>query len=460
GDCRDVPRFAFAEPAKPPNGSYPVGASLRYKCRPGYTGASGKSPMVTCLPNSTWAADPDFCVGKLCSEPEIANGRFHYTDELRFGVTIYFMPAFGYRLVGESSAQCILSNNNVYWNAVPHCEIIPCEPPPVIANGQFGNMHTDYIFGSAVTYSCDKGFSLIGDTTIHCTVGDGFNGVWSGPAPECKEVRCQNPEVKNGKKLTSYVSEYVYGDTVTFECIPGYFLNGAHTVTCGADNTWKPPLPTCDPRYCGSPPDIPFAEVTGAVSSSFLAGTELTYRCYPGYATGDGMHLVVTCLSDTTWSKSSKLCTRQQCTALTIENGSVKGDDFLFGTTVMFSCNAGYELKGSSSAKCVASENGVVWNVTTPTCKRQLPDVLCGVPPAIDNGMHNGTRGANFAKGSIVVYKCNDGFTLAGGASIRCTVGEQHHGVWSTPTPECKRGANTIIVGILPLLLAMLVMNF
>uniref|UniRef100_A0A8C4PAB5 Sushi domain-containing protein n=1 Tax=Dromaius novaehollandiae TaxID=8790 RepID=A0A8C4PAB5_DRONO len=62
GDCGPPPRFAFAEPPLPLNDSYPSGTSLRYRCRTGYTVASGKSPYVTCLPNSTWSAESDFCI--------------------------------------------------------------------------------------------------------------------------------------------------------------------------------------------------------------------------------------------------------------------------------------------------------------------------------------------------------------------------------------------------------------
>lgn len=60
-------------------------------------------------------------------------------------------------------------------------------------------------------------------------------------------VRCKNPEVKNGRKLSGFGTEYKYKDTVAFECNPGHLLNGSSVVTCEADNTWKPPVPTCDP---------------------------------------------------------------------------------------------------------------------------------------------------------------------------------------------------------------------
>uniref|UniRef100_A0A8C3KWD2 Sushi domain-containing protein n=1 Tax=Chrysolophus pictus TaxID=9089 RepID=A0A8C3KWD2_CHRPC len=460
GDCPEPPRFVFAEPPGPTNSSYPVGEVLKYRCRPGYTRDVSKSHHVTCLSDSTWASDPDFCIGKSCELPEIPNGDFHVSTNLQFGATINFTCRTGYRLIGNPTAQCILNGNDVGWDHVPHCEVIPCQPPPAIENGQHSGVHTDYTFGVAVTYSCKNGFSLIGNATIHCTSDDNLSGVWSGPAPECKVVRCEKPEVENGKNLNSFATEYTYGEKVSFECAPGHALSGAQTVTCDADSAWKPPLPTCDPRYCGPPPSIPSAELTGAASSSSLAGTKLTYQCQPGFTTENGKTLEVTCLLDTTWSAGSALCTRQQCTAPTIQNGIVNEDSFLFGATVTFSCNAEYELKGSSSAKCVAVGNGVEWDVDLPSCERKRSDILCEQPPSIGNGVHNGTEVTAFPQGAIVVYSCNDGFILAGGSTIQCLVNAQDRGVWSTPTPECRDGASSIIVGVLPLLLAMLVMNF
>uniref|UniRef100_A0A8C0IU60 Sushi domain-containing protein n=1 Tax=Chelonoidis abingdonii TaxID=106734 RepID=A0A8C0IU60_CHEAB len=65
---RAVPRDTNGRESFPVmNNSYPVGTKLKYSCRPGYILGSGKSPFVTCLPNSTWSVDPEFCVGEyLC----------------------------------------------------------------------------------------------------------------------------------------------------------------------------------------------------------------------------------------------------------------------------------------------------------------------------------------------------------------------------------------------------------
>ncbi|KAF1461705.1 Complement receptor type 1, partial [Spheniscus demersus] len=438
GDCGQPPRFVFAEPSAPLEESYVTGATVKYKCRPGYMLARDKSPVITCLPSSLWSENPDFCIGKSCSPPDIMNGNFHYTTNLQFGVTITYSCNMGYRLVGKPSSQCVLKDNEVSWDSVPICESIPCLPPPVIENGQLISGDREFTFGIAATYSCNKGFDLIGEATIHCTTNDNFNGIWSGPAPQCKVVRCKNPEVKNGRKLSGFGPEHKYKDTVAFECNPGHLLNGSSVVTCEADNTWKPPVPTCDPIYCGPAPHFPFAELTTAVGNRSPAGTKLMYQCKPGYTAASGKSSVVACLSNATWSADPDFCIRQQCAPPAIKNGDVTADNFLFETVVTFTCHPGYELKGSSSAKCVVSGNGVDWDKASPSCERQLSHILCEEPPTIDNGIHNGTKGTDFVYGSTVAYKCNDGFTLVGPAFLQCIADDQHWGVWSKPAPECR----------------------
>ncbi|XP_075578658.1 complement receptor type 2-like [Pelecanus crispus] len=549
GDCLRPPRFSFAEPPLPLQDSYAAGARLTYKCRPGYRLAEGKSSVVTCLPNSTWSWSPDFCIGKPCSQPDIINGKFNYTTELLFGVTITYSCDLGYRLVGKSTAKCVLIGNEVSWDNVPYCEIIPCLPPPEIENGQLITGNREFTFGMAATYSCKKEFDLIGEATIECTTHDNLEGVWSGPAPECKMVRCKNPELKNGRRLSGFGVVHSYKSTVTFACDPGYSLNGSSLVTCEADSTWKPPLPTCDPIYCGPPPQFPFAECETPAGGRSPAGTKLSCHCNPGYAVASGKSAVVTCLSDANWSADPDFCIRQQCTPPVIANGDATADNLLM-ETVTFSCHRGYRLVGKSTAKCVLIGNEVSWD-NVPYCEI----IPCLQPPEIENGqlitgnreftfgmaatysckkefdligeatiectthdnlegvwsgpapeckmvrcknpeLKNGRRLSGFGvvhsykstvtfacdpgyslNGSSLVTceadstwkpplptcdpipKCKDGFSLAGAASIPCKVEHQFHGVWSKPTPECAGGANVIIVGILPLLLAVLVMN-
>lgn len=48
-----------------------------------------------------------------------------------------------------------------------------------------------------------------------------------------------------------------------FECVPGYFLVGAEVITCGENNDWVPPKPTCQKSKTFS--KIPFSLVCEGV---------------------------------------------------------------------------------------------------------------------------------------------------------------------------------------------------
>ncbi|XP_039391809.1 C4b-binding protein alpha chain-like [Mauremys reevesii] len=255
GQCGRPPMLSFAEPPKGVRNSYWIGAYIKYSCRPGYSPASGKSLFLECGADSTWSViDPEFCVGKPCKALELENGRVDLTN-LRFGATATFSCNEGYRLSGPTSTQCVLARNGVDWDKeVPLCQAISCRPPPDITHGSHNALIGDeFSFGSAVTYKCDQGFSLIGEALIRCTTKDNVNGEWSGPAPECK-VGCLKPEVQNGN-LFNAVDEkmwYSVNETISFKCSPGYQFSShsllpatdRFSITCLVDGSWTA-LPKC-----------------------------------------------------------------------------------------------------------------------------------------------------------------------------------------------------------------------
>lgn len=65
--------------------------------------------------------------------------------------------------------------------------VITCSSPPRISNGRHdGEGVEKFAYNSTVTYSCDPGFQLIGNESIHCTRADNAGGAWSGAVPHCK----------------------------------------------------------------------------------------------------------------------------------------------------------------------------------------------------------------------------------------------------------------------------------
>jgi len=59
-------------------------------------------------------------------------------------------------------------------------------------------------------------------------------------------VKCDNPKIENGRKITGFGPSYSYKNSVMFQCDPGYFMIGQDTITCEANNAWSPSKPTCE----------------------------------------------------------------------------------------------------------------------------------------------------------------------------------------------------------------------
>ncbi|NXN33565.1 C4BPA protein, partial [Nycticryphes semicollaris] len=290
--------------------SFPVGTTVSYVCRPGYIRIPGKSSSRTCSEGLEWLPTEQFCKERTCNHPgELADGIVHVTD-LTFGSEATFSCETGFRLVGPGKISCVIKGSGVGWNRdLPVCETIMCKPPPSIPNG-FYTEATDYMYQMAVTYTCNQPprgadpFSLIGPDTIFCTSDENSNGVWSEAPPQCRVVKCDNPRVENGKKIAGFGHHYSYRDSVVFECEPGYFLVGLSTITCGENNTWSPPVPTCEKItavVCGAP-SIKNGVVIPA-KSVYEEGESVQIKCNVYCAFPDGTQdMTATCQGQNLWS--------------------------------------------------------------------------------------------------------------------------------------------------------------
>lgn len=67
--------------------------------------------------------------------------------------------------------------------SLPHYfpPVIDCGSPPMPTNGEPSSTVSSTTFGAMVTYVCDVGYVLTGDSTVTCET----SGQWSGPGPTC-----------------------------------------------------------------------------------------------------------------------------------------------------------------------------------------------------------------------------------------------------------------------------------
>ncbi|XP_068852104.1 membrane cofactor protein-like isoform X3 [Aphelocoma coerulescens] len=373
--CPRPERLQYAEldPSSRDKQSFPVGSNVSFSCRPGYVRVPGMSLTWTCGADLQWSPTGVFCTERKCKYPgDLENGYFDAT-ELTFGSKLTFSCKEGYRLRGNEEISCVIKNEGVDWSGpLPYCEIIPCMPPPNIANGSYEE-RVDYVYQSSVTYRCQEPFSLIGTATIHCTSDAHFNGVWSGPPPECRVVKCENPRVENGRKRSGFGPSYSYKDSVVFECDRGYFLVGAEVISCGEDNTWVPPKPTCEKitaDVCPAP-KIPNGVLTPA-KPAYGRGESVQVRCNAGCSFPDGSaEVTVTCQEQSSWGALEHCACVSEGSGSTpvISYGRVTAGQkpsYSVGDFITIECYTGYTLHGEAQIQYIGNNQ---WVPAVPTCQ-------------------------------------------------------------------------------------------
>ncbi|QED21189.1 secreted complement binding protein [Borealpox virus] len=220
------------------NENYNIGDTIEYLCLPGYRKQKMGPIYAKCTSNG-WSL-LNQCIKRKCSSPrDIDNGQLDISGT-DFGSSITYSCNSGYKLIGESRSYCELgSAGYMVWNPeAPICESVKCQSPPSVTNGNHNGYEDFYTDGSVVTYSCNKGYSLIGNSGILCSGGE-----WTDP-PTCQIVKCQYPTISNGY-VNGFKRSYSYNDKVHFTCKHGYELSGSSSSTCSLGDTWQPALPTC-----------------------------------------------------------------------------------------------------------------------------------------------------------------------------------------------------------------------
>ncbi|XP_041117630.1 sushi, von Willebrand factor type A, EGF and pentraxin domain-containing protein 1 isoform X2 [Polyodon spathula] len=356
----------------------------------------------------------------------------------------------GYYLVGDREQHC---NNQGKWrDPLPQCERISCGPPPLLENGFY--LAEDFYAGSTVTYQCNNGFYLLGDSKVFCI----DSGDWNSNSPSCLDVdecalgsdcdehsNCYNtdgsytctcipPYYGDGKNCTEPIkckdpgtpefghtdgSVYMVGSEVIFSCNEGYQLIGTAQISCSETGTWSDLTPYCQAVSCDSPTVPENAVMKG---SNFTYGKKVVFSCKEGFILMEQPEIY--CLANSSWSKEPPKCESVMCSdPQNIENGNyqLRGQAYL--STVSYGCNEGYRLQGSSTLTCEASGE---WNDSAPVCTI----VFCGPPPAARDA---DIIGENFTLGNKIYYTCKEGYTLIGPESNECLPS----GNWSHDSSQC-----------------------
>ncbi|XP_059140117.1 uncharacterized protein LOC131928191 [Physella acuta] len=242
-----------------------------------------------------------------------------------------------------------------------------------------------------------------------------------------------------------FIFFYIYGESCTYSCYPGYILQGSSSISCTLNGRWSALRPSCVPRpVCPALKAVPNGQWS---AYSMTSGSVAYLYCRDGY-TVDGPSYV-TCLSNGVWSVAGSCRDIQppvlKCPStitavskpkkqpvsvswgswtvsdnsnefVTVSSSAVSGQLFPVGQTVV-------SVQATDRSGNIASCAFVVY-VTLNTCPAvSVPD-QAKVSCSHDN-----------AVGSDCVFSCAEGFQLTGATALSCL----ETGKWENKTTSCQR---------------------
>uniref|UniRef100_A0AAQ4PH74 CUB and Sushi multiple domains 1 n=1 Tax=Gasterosteus aculeatus aculeatus TaxID=481459 RepID=A0AAQ4PH74_GASAC len=395
-----------------------------------------------------------------CEEPGVPGYGYKIQDDGHFANTfVLYSCNPGYSLHGTSTLTCLSGDRRVWDKPLPSC-IAECGGYPAPYEN---NLHCTWTIEADTGKTISLHFIVFDTEVGHdiLRVWDGPSGPsdggillkeWSGPAlPEdihstfniltlqfdsdyfiskqgfsiqfstTTATTCNDPGVPvNGSR---YGDTKEPGDSMTFQCDPGYQLQGPDTITCvRLDNRfyWQPDPPTCvamcggnvsgpsgvilSPNYpqpyppgkeCdwrirvnpdfvialifksfNMEPSYDFLHIYEGEDSNGPLLASLQGNQAPERIESSGNSLFLAFRSDASLGMSGfaieyKEKPREACfDPGNIMNASRTGYDYKLGSQVSYSCHHGYITMGGDTITCVMGNDGKpVWDQALPSCK-------------------------------------------------------------------------------------------
>ncbi|XP_037763742.1 complement factor H isoform X2 [Chelonia mydas] len=396
---------------------------VRYTCKTDAT----KRMQATCN-NGEWTPKLDCIeIKKKCPPPPELPGAINITETRNYenGEKIAFTCLKHFEHRGVKEIMC----ENGKWQSPPFCvEEKVCLQPRSIANGEILSLENQnlrkeqsgpmtYQNGTMLMYSCNPGFMLHGPPEIICKTGK-----WT-PAPTCVEMPCTDvPNIINAQTEGRVKQSYNPGETVRYQCHPGFIIHGSPDIMCKAGN-WST-QPVCKDARCSTPPAVTKADIINNEERRYLPGARVQYKCQEGF---ESMGLNYVTCEDGEWSQPP-ICKDMRCApAPQISSGSIlnaKQLRYFPGERVRYRCNQGLSLIGSPMVTCKQGK----WS-QPPECREAAGK--CGPPPVIDNGDTIAFTQPVYESGSTVEYRCKSLHIMEGFQIVRCEFGQ-----WTEP-PVC-----------------------
>nr|XP_040039464.1 complement factor H-like [Gasterosteus aculeatus aculeatus] len=227
--------------------TYPAGEQVRVGCNVGYSGFF----KLMCV-QGNWESKGKACELRSCGHPgEADSADFHLEkgEDFVFGSQVVYTCQKGYQMVSRSNIRRCLAAG---WDGVvPVCEARQCPPIDVDDNVQVVGNPEEAAYGNVLRFSCKSRDKILsGSQELYCDE----NGAWNGKAPICEEITCTVPNIQNGF-VNGNVDKYKENEYLSFRCNPSYKAGDGKPSKCvksGIRANWSP-TPLCKPIVCELP---------------------------------------------------------------------------------------------------------------------------------------------------------------------------------------------------------------
>ncbi|XP_071811627.1 uncharacterized protein [Apostichopus japonicus] len=312
--------------------------------------------------------------------------------------------------------QCV---DGSWLEQVINCRAVQC--PPLVAPENVRKDSSGTGYNDRVEFSCDQGFSLIGESVLTCQSDE----TWSADVPVCtaRENYCDVTLVQvDNADVTLDPSTLVFGTVATISCSSGNVpIDGTREIqrSCLGNGDWSDGSLTCIPSdACRNPPEIENASHDD--KQSYANGERLFYSCNAGYEPVSSSYLQ--CV-DGNWSEADIRCTAKSCGYPgDINNGGIIEEVYTYPNSVTYVCHEGFTLNGRTTRTCQANQH---WSGIAPSCNH-----ACRNPPEIENASHDDKQ--SYANGERLFYSCNAGYEPVSSSYLQCVDGN-----WSEADIRC-----------------------
>uniref|UniRef100_A0A8C1PHK2 CUB and Sushi multiple domains 3a n=1 Tax=Cyprinus carpio TaxID=7962 RepID=A0A8C1PHK2_CYPCA len=264
-----------------------------------------------------------------------------------------------------------------------------CFDPGNVMNGT--RLGSDYKLGSTVTFYCEAGYVLQGYSTLTCIMGDDGRPGWNRGLPSCQAPCGSRSTGTEGTVLSpNFPRNYTTGQSCVYSIsVPREF------VLFGQFVLFQTSLNDVVDIYDGPTQQSSLlSSLSGSHSGESLplsTGNQITIKFSTvGPETAKGFHFVYQAVPRTSAT---------QCSSVPEPRfGKRIGNNFAVGASVMFECNPGYTLHGSTAIHCETVPDALAqWNDTLPTCIVPCGGILTmrkgtilspGYPEPYDNNLN------------------------------------------------------------------------